>query len=169
LWPCPGKPFAATSTILHDVQLNLAFLTPNDGGLTVSGVDPLLQPTFCEELFRGAHDLGVTTCLHTPPPEDPPEVYTSVLQHADSVIVQLSANIPSLAGEQDSLAAFTSFLEDMGVPYHIRYLLVPEVTDQPADVGSLVDFARSRGAQLQGIQVSAGPHCTSCARRLRDP
>jgi pyruvate formate lyase activating enzyme len=141
------------------MQRTLVFLTPNDGGLTCSGVDPLLQPMFCEDLFKGAHDLGVTTCLNTPPPEQHPFEYEHVLEHTDSVIVQLN-NLPKATDQQDSLATFTSALEDMGVPYHIRYLLVPEVTDQPANVGSLVDFARSRGAQLQGIQVSAGPHCT---------
>lgn len=36
-----------------------------DGGITLSGGEPLLQPDFAREIFRLSHQAGIRTCLDT--------------------------------------------------------------------------------------------------------
>ncbi len=36
-----------------------------DGGITISGGEPLLQASFCAEIFKKCHENGINTCLDT--------------------------------------------------------------------------------------------------------
>lgn len=155
-----SAPFSSAKTIIQDMQRMLVFLTPNNGGLTCSGLEPLKQASFCEDLFVGAHDLGVTNCLHTTPPTDSLSAYEHVLDHTDYVTIHLNTvpNSEKQLGRYDDaqshhLADFASLLEEKDIPYHVRYLLVPEITDHPTDVRALVDFAQSTGSNMQGVQI----------------
>jgi pyruvate formate lyase activating enzyme len=51
--------------VLDEVEKDRIFYEESDGGMTLSGGEPLAQPGFTAELLRGAEARGVHTCLET--------------------------------------------------------------------------------------------------------
>jgi pyruvate formate lyase activating enzyme len=125
------------------------FLTASGGGATVSGGEPLLQPRFTGALLRGFRDLGLHTALDT-------SGYLGA--RADSALLAATSlvllDIKSwdralyrrLTGrELHPTLAFARRLADAGVPVHVRFVLVPGLTDGAANVAGVARFAASLG------------------------
>lgn len=51
--------------VMEEVMLDYIFYANSGGGITVSGGEPLLQPDFVADLFRIAHENGITTAVET--------------------------------------------------------------------------------------------------------
>ena len=58
-----GKEYTADELISRALRFREYF--GKDGGITVSGGEPLLQADFVKELFALAHENGINTCLDT--------------------------------------------------------------------------------------------------------
>lgn len=118
-----------------------------DGGVTVSGGEPMLQPGFVAEFFEKAHAAGVTTCLDTAAgPFDPndPEI-RRLLAASDTVLLDVKHIDPerhrALTGcDNASVLACARYLAETGRPVWIRHVLVPGVTDGEADLRRLAAF-----------------------------
>eukprot|EP00961_Rhodomonas_salina_P162894 2194507-Rhodomonas_salina.1 len=58
-----------TRTSSKDVAARLKraapFLRKGEGGVTMSGGEPSIQPAFVSSVFQEAHALGLTTCIDT--------------------------------------------------------------------------------------------------------
>ncbi len=52
-------------TLIAEIKRNEAFFRHSDGGLTVSGGEPLFQPDFTRELCRLAKESGIHVCVET--------------------------------------------------------------------------------------------------------
>ncbi|XRB05901.1 formate C-acetyltransferase [Pycnococcus provasolii] len=64
----------------------LSFMRPNNGGITLSGGDPLVQPGFAAAIFRRARLLGLTTALDTAVSGSPVS-WDVVLPHTTHVLL----------------------------------------------------------------------------------
>lgn len=53
------------SEVLRVVLRDRAFYETSDGGMTVSGGEPLFQPDFLAELLAGARESGISTAIET--------------------------------------------------------------------------------------------------------
>lgn len=115
-----------------------------NGGVTVTGGEPLSQPDFVEELFRLLKAEGLHTALDTSGIGDLQKA-REVLKYTDLVL----ADVKFLSAEdyqtycRGDFPAVTAFLDltgEMGVPLWIRRVVVPGLNDSPADVESLADF-----------------------------
>ena len=124
-----------------------------DGGITVSGGEPLLQLEFLTELFTKAKAAGVNTCLDTaggPFTRAEPWLgqFRGLMDVTDLVLLDLK-HIDSAAHRELTGAANANvldcarFLSDLGKDVWIRHVLVPGVTDDPAALGRLGDFIRT--------------------------
>ena len=58
-----GKEYTPAELVGRAVRYKEYF--GSEGGVTVSGGEPLLQPEFVRELFRLCHEAGINTCLDT--------------------------------------------------------------------------------------------------------
>jgi len=74
--------------VLQEVLKDRSFYTGSDGGVTVSGGEPLRQSEFVKELLRKCHEEGIGTCLDTCGYASG-EVFTEVLQYTDNVLFDL--------------------------------------------------------------------------------
>ncbi len=115
------------------------------GGITLSGGEPLAQPEFALELFRAAHNREegrIHTCLDTSGgmwSEAKREVIEELLDECDLVMLDIKHSDPdgykSLCGRQQKhVLAFGDLLAEKNVPTLIRHVVVPGITDAPAEV-----------------------------------
>ncbi|UCD10330.1 MAG: glycyl-radical enzyme activating protein [Dehalococcoidales bacterium] len=74
--------------VLKEVLKDRSFYTGSNGGVTVSGGEPLQQPEFVEELFRKCREEGIHTCLDTCG-YAPGKVLRQILQYTDYVLYDL--------------------------------------------------------------------------------
>ena len=111
----------------------------NDGGITVSGGEPLLQIEFLVELLREAKRRGMHVCVDTagqPFTRSEPfyssfrelcglcDLFLADIKHIDS-----AAHRVLTGADNSNILDMFRFLSDIGKPVWIRYVLVPGLTD----------------------------------------
>ena len=121
-----------------------------EGGITVSGGEPLLQIDFMNELFRLAKENGVGTVLDTAGQpftrEDPFfSKLTDLMENTDLVMLDLKHIDPekhrALTGHtNENILAFARYLNEIGKPMWIRHVLVPGVTDDDENLHGIRAF-----------------------------
>ena len=127
-----------------------------NGGITVSGGEPLLQMPFVEELFTIAHAHHVHTALDTagqPYREDSAfqTDFERLMSVTDLVLLDLKVMDASvhktLTGHDNAnILAMARRLGKMGKPIWIRHVLVPGLTDDEDDLREMAAFIRSLGS-----------------------
>lgn len=123
-----------------------------DGGITVSGGEPMLQAEFVAELFEKAHEKGVNTCLDTSAAcfdKDDPAI-VRLLSATDTVLLDLKhidehKHIELTGKSNAAPIACAKYLDERKIPVWIRHVLVPGVTDDPADLAALAAFIKTLG------------------------
>ena len=119
------------------------------GGLTVSGGEPLMQHKFVVKLFAAAKKMRVHTAL------DSNGYYGDRLSDADLETIDLvmldfktwdSERHRALTGMDNApTIEFARRLAARKLPIWLRYVLVPDLTDDPEDVGKTAAFAAGLG------------------------
>ena len=126
-----------------------------EGGVTVSGGEPMLQADAVAELFEKAHAAGVTTCLDTsagPFSREPAKfaAFERLFAATDTVLLDLklfdSAAHRKLTGADNaSVLDCARYLAEKGISVWVRRVLVPGVTDGADDLKKTGEFIRSLG------------------------
>jgi pyruvate formate lyase activating enzyme len=119
------------------------------GGLTISGGEPLLQDRFVAKLLAGAHELKIHTAINTNGFYGS-RLSDSELETLDLVLLDLKTWEPErhkkLTGmDPEPTRAFARRLAGRRRPIWLRYVLVPGLTDDLADVERIAAFAAGLG------------------------
>ncbi|HYE39535.1 MAG TPA: pyruvate formate-lyase-activating protein [Ramlibacter sp.] len=140
---------ASSTEIVADLAGYVEFLKRAKGGLTISGGEPLVQPEFCAAVFHGAKDLGLHTALDTSGflgghADD------LLLADVDLVLLDIKAfreaTYRAVTGVPlRPTLEFAERLALMGKPIWLRYVLVPELTDDLQEIDALAEFAAGLG------------------------
>ncbi len=114
-----------------------------EGGVTVSGGEPLMQQQFVEELFVLCKQNGIHTCLDT---SGSVEVASSVLDYADLVILDVKATdsvqYKDLVGiSNDNFHKFVKLCQEKDKKMWLRQVVVPNYNDTKESVEMLKAFA----------------------------
>ncbi len=125
----------------------------NNGGITVSGGEPLLQIDFLIEFFKLAKQKGVNTTLDTagnPFTLEEPFIgkFEELMQYTDLVMLDLkqtdAAAHKKLTGwDNGNILEMARWLSDHGKDMWIRRVLVPGVTDGEEELKHLKQFIDS--------------------------
>jgi len=114
------------------------------GGLTLSGGEPLVQPAFSRRIFAAAKSFGLHTALDTSGllGESATDEY---LESVDLVLLDIKSWDPETyrrVTSQDIAPTlrFAKRLAAMNKPVWLRYVLVPGLTDDPANVEGVARF-----------------------------
>lgn len=106
----------------------------SDGGVTVSGGEPLLQRRKLSSLFQKLHAEGIHTCLDSNGRLNTDEVHT-LLEHTDLLLLDVKhiddAWHHKLTGlTNKNTLDLAAWRETTGKPMWLRFVLVPGWTDQ---------------------------------------
>ena len=125
-----------------------------NGGLTISGGEPLLQLDFVSEVFRLARAKKVQTALDTSAQPFAPDNaewmarFDRLLENTDLVILDLKEiddeKHKKLTGHSNkNILAMAQYVAARGVDLWIRHVLVPGLTDDADGLRALDAFIRT--------------------------
>lgn len=110
-----------------------------EGGITVSGGEPLLQIDFLIELFKKAKERGINTCIDTalqPFTREEPffSKFEELMKYTDLLLVDIKhidrdEHIELTGLPNDNIFDGFRYLSDISKPIWIRHVLVPGITD----------------------------------------
>jgi pyruvate formate lyase activating enzyme len=120
------------------------FISVAGGGVTVSGGEPLLQPAFTRELLRRCRAEGLHTALDTSGYLGS-RADDDLLDATDLVLLDIKSWDPATyrhVTHRDvaPTLAFARRLADRGTKMWIRFVLVPGLTDDVANVDGVARF-----------------------------
>ena len=110
-----------------------------EGGITVSGGEPLLQIDFLIDLFKKAKERGINTCIDTavqPFTKEEPffSKFEELMKYTDLLLVDIKhidreEHIKLTGLPNDNIKECFEYLDQIGKPIWIRHVLVPGITD----------------------------------------
>lgn len=143
-WDTSIGTLMTTDEIVKRVLNYKNYICPN-GGITVSGGEPLLQQKFLIELFKKLKKEDIHTCIDTsgmfPITDELKELISLTdlflldIKHIDS---EKCKNLVGFGNERE--LEFARYLSDNGVHMWIRQVLVPGITDDEQDLLKLKEF-----------------------------
>lgn len=116
-----------------------------DGGVTVSGGEPLLHSVFVAELFKLCKEDGINTCLDTSGSILNDSV-RKVLSYTDRVLLDIKYTTDEMyrlyAGcSIDSPLRFLDYLDERKIPVTLRQVIIPGLNDNEGNIIKLKEIA----------------------------
>jgi len=122
-----------------------------NGGITVTGGEPLMQIDFLIEFFEKAKEMSIHTCLDTSG-----ITYNSnngeylkkldrLMDSTDLVMLDIKhidpdAHILLTAQSNKNILAFAKYLDQRQTPMWVRHVVIPGITDNASDLYELGRF-----------------------------
>ncbi len=115
-----------------------------DGGVTVSGGEPLLQSEFTAELFRLCKEDGINTCLDTSG-SILNDAVKNLLKHTDRVLLDIKYTTDELYREyvgcsMETPLRFLDYLEEYKIPVTLRQVIIPGLNDNEDNIAKLKEI-----------------------------
>ena len=118
----------------------------NDGGITVSGGEPLIQAEFVCELFDLCHRNGINTCLDTSGCILNDEVMR-LLEVTDRVLLDVKYTDCDgydkyVGASYERVISFLEYLDKKGIPTTLRQVTIPTLNDDEENLKRLSAIAK---------------------------
>ena len=133
-----------TATGAEEIAQKAARYKPyfgENGGITLSGGEPLLQPEFVQEVFRLCHENGINTCLDTAgvPLTD---AVKAALDQTDRVLLDIKYTDEAgyrdfVGGKLADTLAFLDYVNAHRIPTTVRQVIIPTVNDTADNIARL--------------------------------
>jgi pyruvate formate lyase activating enzyme len=128
-----------------------------DGGLTLTGGEPTMQPDMCAALLQMARQEGIhtaiETCGHTQWP-----VYARLLPHLDVVLFDVKHSDPDIHRQHTGvdnrlILANLHRLVAAGAQVRVRIPLIPGFNAEPAAVAAIVRLVQGLPGAVAGVDL----------------
>ncbi len=139
-----GKEFTAEEIVLKAERYKEYFGA--EGGITLSGGEPLLQAEFAREIFKLCHEKGINTCLDTSGCILTPSV-KALLEETDRVLLDIKytddeAYRENVGCTMDKPLEFLDYLNNCNIPVTLRQVIIPTLNDDVQNAEKLGAIAR---------------------------
>lgn len=146
-WDMKGGSYKSLDDIFNKIMNYKNYIFPN-GGVTITGGEPLLQAKFIFELFSKLKEQHIHTCIDTSGMVALTEDIKKVLSVTDLVLLDIKhiddEKCKNLVGKSNKLELeFAKYLSDNNIKMWIRQVLVPGYTDKEEDLLNLKKFLSS--------------------------
>ena len=127
-----------------------------EGGVTLSGGEPLLQAEFAAEVFQRCHEQGINTCLDTSGAAWNDAV-ERLLRHTDRVLLDVKYTSDELyrryvGCSMDKPLHFLRELDERRIPTTIRQVTIPTLNDDERSILKLKEVVRPY-ACVDGVEL----------------
>lgn len=160
-WEMASEDQRSAEEVIHHA-LRYRSYWGTDGGITVSGGEPLLQMDFLIELFTLAKQNQIHTCIDTAgePFENSPEwmeKFNTLMSLTDLLLVDIKhideKKHTRLTGKSNTnILEMFRYLDTIGKPVWVRQVLVPGWTDDREDLEKTREFLDSLH-NIQKVEV----------------
>ncbi|EFL15676.1 pyruvate formate-lyase-activating protein [Streptomyces sp. C] len=140
----------SADAVIAEARKYTRFISASGGGATLSGGEPLLQPVFAGELLhRLKSDLGLHTALDTSGFLGS-RASDALLRDVDLVLLDIKSwdrdTYRKVTGRPlEPTLDFARRLADLGKEVHLRFVLVPGLTNARENVEGIAAFAGTLG------------------------
>lgn len=142
--------------LIAEIQKYRSYMRFSGGGVTISGGEPLAQPHFVKEVFKRCKELGIHTALDT-------SGYVSldtakeVLEYVDLVLLDIKSYDPQTYFKVTNVSVYptlqlANYLSEIHKPTWVRFVLVPQVTDDPKNIEGLASFVSKLG-NIEKVEI----------------
>jgi pyruvate formate lyase activating enzyme len=143
-WHLKDGTYVSAQTVIDRLGSFASALRALDGGLTISGGEPLVQAAFTRRILAAAKDMGLHTAIETSGflGDRADERYLSAL---DMVLLDIKSSNPDTyrkvtGRELAPTLKFAERLAAIGKRVWVRFTLVPGWTDDPDNVEGIARF-----------------------------
>jgi pyruvate formate lyase activating enzyme len=151
-WHLKDGTYVAAQQVIDRLGTFAPALRSLDGGLTISGGEPLVQSAFTRRILAAAKGMGLHTAIETSGflGDRVDDRYLSAL---DLVLLDIKSSNPetyrTVTGRDlTPTLRFAERLASVGKPVWVRFTLVPGSTDDPANVDGIARFV----APMKNVQ-----------------
>ena len=143
-WHLKDGTYVSAQQVLERLAGFASALRALDGGLTISGGEPMVQLAFTRRILAGVKQLGLHTAMQTSGYLGD-RVDDRFLANLDLVLLDIKSSNPetyrSVTGrELAPTLRFAERLAAIGKPVWVRFTLVPGFTDDIANVDGIARF-----------------------------
>ncbi len=116
-----------------------------EGGITLSGGEPLLQPAFVREVFALCRAEGINTCLDTSGSILTPAV-EAALAETDRVLLDIKYTDETqysmhVGCSMTPVLDFLAYLDEQHIPTTLRQVIIPTLNDNAENIRTLRGLA----------------------------
>lgn len=157
-WEMNTGALMSADELIEKFNKNRSFYS--NGGITVTGGEPLLQIDFLLELFEKAKKEGIHTCIdtsgitYTTSETEYRAKLDRLMEYTDLIMLDIkhidSDEHRKLTGHgNENILSFAKYISAKKIPLWIRHVVVPGITDNEAYLKRLGCFM----AELSGIKA----------------
>lgn len=138
-----GKEYSAEEIVKKASRYKEYF--GKDGGITVSGGEPLLQADFVTEVFRLCHSEGINTCLDTSGSVMNNDI-KALLAETDRVLLDIkytdAMQYEEFVGcKMQNVLDFLDYLNSNNISVTLRQVIIPTLNDNEENIAKLKEIA----------------------------
>ncbi len=139
-WKMQGEKTFTPQEIV-DKAVNYREYFGENGGITLSGGEPILQADFCYEVFKLCHENGINTCLDTSG-SILNESIKRLLTQTDRVLLDIKYTDDNLYVENvgcsmEKPMEFLWYLNEQRIPTTLRQVIIPSYNDSEENIEKL--------------------------------
>lgn len=144
-WNPKGGNEYSIDEIIEKIMRSKPYMDSSNGGVTVSGGEPLLQAKFITELFKRLKQHNIHTAIDTSGALPISGTIKELLNYTDLVLLDIkhidNEKCINLTGAPNTNTLnFAKYLSENNIPAWIRQVLVPGYTDDENDLNKLREF-----------------------------